>query len=88
MIIDKILLPRLKRLPMDKKQSLLEEYSMFLISEREYFVQKTGYKAVTANTPQTSEWFKHYDVEQLLIAENAKEDSSNTKKLEKNHDIR
>lgn len=63
MIIDKILLPRLKRVPLNEKQKLLDEYYKFIISEREYFKSKTNYQVFTV--PKKKKWLPHIDVEPL-----------------------
>ena len=43
-IIDNILTPNLKDKRPEEKQSILENYSKFLIYERKYFSEKTGFK--------------------------------------------
>ena len=65
MIIDKILLPKLKRVPLNERQQILDEYYKFIISEKEYFRVKTKYRAVADVGKHTSSCFKHIDVEPL-----------------------
>lgn len=65
MIIDKILLPRLKKLSSIAQQQLLEQYDKFIISEREYFQSRTNYRVVTVKTKSSHPWFKHIDVKSL-----------------------
>ena len=62
MIIDKILLPKLKRVPLNERQQILDEYYKFIISEKEYFRVKSKYRALGN---YTSSCFKHIDVEPL-----------------------
>lgn len=45
-VIDKILMPRLKRLHPEEREALLEEYEKFIVCEGEYFRRRTGYKAI------------------------------------------
>ncbi len=62
MIIDKILLPRLKKLSFEEKEQCLENYEKFIISEKEYFQRKTNYRAMTI---QKANWLQHINVEPL-----------------------
>lgn len=62
MIIDKILLPRLKKLSFEEKEQCLENYEKFIISEKEYFQRKTNYRAMTI--PKAN-WLQHINVEPL-----------------------
>lgn len=73
MIIDKILLPRLKKMNASERQELLSEYDKFLISEREYFKEKTNYKSVIIAKKQEEPWLQHIDVEPLDIKLTEKE---------------
>lgn len=74
MIIDKILLPRLRRLNSSERQAVLSEYDKFIISEREYFKEKTKYKAVVLAKKQEEPWLQHVDVEPLDIKPRGKDD--------------
>lgn len=65
MIIDKILLPRLKKVKSAEKQQILSEYYNFIISEKGYFKLKTNYRAITLPKESKSPWLQHVDVEQL-----------------------
>lgn len=67
MIIDKILLPRLKKMNPSERQELLSEYDKFLISERDYFKEKTNYKSVIIAKKQEEPWLQHIDVEPLDV---------------------
>ena len=67
MIIDKILLPRLKKMNASERQELLSEYDKFIISEREYFKEKTNYKSVIVAKKQEEPWLQHVDVEPLDV---------------------
>lgn len=73
MIIDKILLPRLRRLNSSERQAVLSEYDKFIISEREYFKEKTNYKAVVLTKKQEEPWLQHVDVEPLDVKTTARE---------------
>lgn len=73
MIIDKILLPRLKKVKSAEKQQILDEYYNFIISEREYFKLKTNYRAITLPKGSKSPWLQHVDVEQLSVKRELKE---------------
>jgi len=66
-IIDKILLPRLRRLSSSERQAVLSEYDKFIISEREYFKEKTNYKSVILAKKQEAPWLQHLDVEPLNV---------------------
>lgn len=48
-IIDHILVPRLKRLSPEKRESLLAEYIQYVICEKDYFKQRTHYQAVSSS---------------------------------------
>lgn len=80
MIIDKILLPRLRRLSSSERQALLSEYDKFIISEREYFKQKTNYKAVIIAKKRGKSWLQHVDVEPLDVKPTARENGLEVEK--------
>ena len=63
LIIDKILKPRLSRIPIDDRQAFLDNYYQFMICEQEYFRQATGYKAVEPVKKEANPIFTHYDVD-------------------------
>ena len=65
LIIDKVLLPRLRRIPISERQAFLDKYYQFLICEKDYFKQVTGYKMITKLSSRDDDIFKHYDVEPL-----------------------
>lgn len=65
LIIDKILLPRLKKVPISERQVLLDKYYGFLVCEKDYFQRVTGYQMLNKKKKVEEEnpWFKHVDVE-------------------------
>lgn len=85
MIIDKILLPRLRRLSSSERQAVLSKYDKFIISEREYFKEKTNYKAITLSKKQKSTWLQHVDVEPLNMKSMLRDKTLNTKNKDKEH---
>ena len=85
MIIDKILLPRLKKMPSSEQQQLLSEYYKFIISEKEYFKSKTNYRAITLSKKQKSLWLQHVDVEPLNMKSMLRGKMLNLKNKDKEH---
>ena len=83
MIIDKILLPRLKKMNASERQELLSEYDKFIISEREYFKEKTNYKSVIVAKKQEEPWLQHVNVETLDIKLTEMENRVKQEKREK-----
>ena len=83
MIIDKILLPRLKKMNASERQELLSEYDKFIISEREYFKEKTNYKSVIVAKMQEEPWLQHVNVETLDIKLTEMENRVKQEKREK-----
>ena len=65
LIIDKVLLPRLRRISISERQAFLDKYYQFLIREKDYFKQVTGYKMITKLSSRNADIFVHYDVDQL-----------------------
>lgn len=82
MIIDKILLPRLKKMNASERQELLSEYDKFIISEREYFKEKTNYKSVVTVKKQKEPWLQHIDVEPLDVKPTERENGVKQEKRE------
>lgn len=64
-MVDKLLLPRLRKVSKNEKQILLDKYFQFIIFEKEYFKQKTGYQMIEKARKEGDSWFKHVDVEPL-----------------------
>ena len=65
-VIDKILMPSLNKLSPEKREELLAEYDKFLVCERDYFRQRTGYQAITIPnklTKSNGEWLQKVDVD-------------------------
>lgn len=79
-IIDQILCPRLKSLPMPERQQLLSEYEKFIISEKEYFRQKTNYQfiSVSDGSKINKPWIEHIDAPYNI---NRKNDEQSPKSL-------
>ncbi len=83
MIIDKILLPRLKKMNASERQELLSEYDKFIISEREYFKEKTNYKSVIVAKKQEEPWLQHVNVETIDVKLTEMENRVKQEKREK-----
>lgn len=77
LIIDEILIPRLRKMDYKERQQLLDEYYNFIISEKEYFRLKTNYKAITISNKQKAPWFKHIDVDKIEIKDRLQDDRVN-----------
>ena len=59
-------MPSLKKLSPEKREELLAEYDKFLVCERDYFRQRTGYQAITIPnklTKSNGEWLQKVDVD-------------------------
>ena len=66
-VIDKILMPRLRRLSPEQRAKLLSEYDKFIICERDYFRQRTGYHAIAnpskKEKTEDKPWLQKVDVD-------------------------
>lgn len=60
-IIDEILLPRIKKMKNAEREKVLQDYSKFIINEKKYFTQVTGFEFIT----QTEENEKQEFIENL-----------------------
>lgn len=66
LIIDNFLCPSLRGLSEESRQEFLDKYYKFIMCERDYFVSKTNYRAMTVSR-KTSSVFEHIDVEPLTV---------------------
>ena len=79
-IIDKILLPRIRKMEDNEKKQILQDYSKFIINEKEYFCQVTGFEFILPSTNLEKQKF----IESLKVennnelGENPKEENKET----------
>ncbi len=78
MIIDKILLPRLRRTPAPERQTLLDNYYGFIICEKDYFQRATGYQMLEPKkkSVESNPWLEHVDVDISAVPNVLEEDKS------------
>lgn len=78
-VIDKILMPRLRRLSPEERTKLLSEYDKFIICERDYFRKRTGYQAIAKpNKKEKTEdkpWIQKVDVDVQAVLDRQGEKS-------------
>lgn len=90
MIIDKLLIKRLKKLDGEEKKSLLEEFSKFVVFERDYFEKVSGFKVSIDDGNDTHRWIEKYRVDSCkkIDGEEIKDsDKENVVKQENREDI-
>ncbi|MBQ3414293.1 MAG: hypothetical protein IJH39_02890 [Clostridia bacterium] len=56
-IIDEILLPRIRKIGDKEKTKVLQDYSKFIINERDYFSKMTGFEFITKDTKKEENKF-------------------------------
>ena len=86
-IINEILLPRIKNSKESEKTKVLQDYSKFIINEREYFSQVTGFEFITQNQKtEENEFLENLKVNNNELDEIPKE-NDNKPKIEKENDF-
>lgn len=76
LIIDKILLPRMKRMNDEEKRNILTEYSKYLMLSRDYLQEKTGFKIMDNNSQYDRDKF----IQGLQVESNLENDDIKTEK--------